>query len=126
MYEIRRELYFAAAHHLHGYEGPCANVHGHNWLVRATIRTKSLDEIGLGIDFREIKNALKVILDKMDHTDLNLLFDPMKINPTAENIARYIFDEMTKLVTKEGCWVYTIEILETPGTSVTYYGEDPK
>ena len=123
MYEIRSEMNFSAAHHLLNYDGPCENVHGHNWLVRATVRCRELDEIGLGIDFKFLKRGLKGVLDKLDHSDLNTLFTSAKGNPSSENIACYIHLELGKLLNDGRVWVYRVDVFETPGNCASSFDE---
>jgi 6-pyruvoyltetrahydropterin/6-carboxytetrahydropterin synthase len=122
MYEISVESSFSAAHRLKNYRGPCETLHGHNWLVRATVRCESLDASGLGIDFKVLKDHLKAILGEFDHKDLNAVLDPLKINPSSENIARYIFEKLEKNL--PAGWkgsVARIEVQETPGSCAAYY-----
>jgi len=121
MYEIRSEMNFSAAHHLLNYDGPCENVHGHNWLVRATVRCESLDEIGLGIDFKFLKKGLRDVLDKLDHSDLNTIFTAARGNPSSENIAFYIHNELSVLLNTDRVSVYRIDVYETPGNCASYY-----
>ena len=123
MFEITTELSFSAAHRLKDYEGPCENVHGHNWLVRATVRCEELDKIGIGIDFRDLKKALKTVLEKLDHADLNTLFEGPVMNPSSENIARSIYHDLGALLPRSACRVYRVEVFETPGNSAAYLEE---
>ncbi len=94
MYEISVKLDFSAAHHLREYCGKCENPHGHNWKVEATVSDKSLDSIGILVDFRVLKKRLRSILEGLDHTDLNNLEHFKKNNPTSENIAKFIFESL--------------------------------
>jgi 6-pyruvoyltetrahydropterin/6-carboxytetrahydropterin synthase len=122
VYEISVESSFSAAHRLKNYHGPCENVHGHNWLVRATVRCEALDASGLGIDFRVLKNHLKEIINEFDHKDLNAVLDARSINPSSENIARYIFEKLEKSLAAG--WkgsVARVEVHETPGSCAAYY-----
>lgn len=84
MYEITTETHFSAAHRLQNYKGPCENLHGHNWLVKATVRCENVDERGIGIDFKDLKQILNEISLEFDHKDLNTIFDPLNINPSSE------------------------------------------
>jgi len=122
MFEVSTEINFAAAHHLREYCGACENVHGHNWLVRATVRALELDKIGLAIDFKILKKHIKLIVDKLDHTDLNLIFDEKLGNPSSENIAKYIFNELEKSLKPEfpQILVYRIDVCETTGNCASY------
>ena len=85
---------FSAAHRLREYEGNCERLHGHNWRVEATVESEELDARGMALDFREMKGALNDILSRLDHKLLNDIppFDAQ--NPSSENIARYIYEEM--------------------------------
>lgn len=96
MYEIEVSLSFSAAHRLRKYKGKCENPHGHNWKVDASFSSDKLNEIGLVADFREAKKAVRDVIEKMDHTDLNKVPYFTKVNPTSENIAKYIYDELRK------------------------------
>lgn len=89
---------FAAAHRLREYEGNCERLHGHNWVVEVTVESRDLDARGMAIDFRAIKAALHEILSRLDHGYLNDVppFDAQ--NPSSENIARFIFEEMERRI----------------------------
>ena len=121
MYEVTTEEYFSAAHHLRDYNGPCENVHGHNWLVRASVQCEQLNELGLAIDFKELKNLLKSILEKLDHSDINGIFEKEKCNPSSENIAGYLYKELDKKLKEPGCKVSRIDVYETPGNCASYF-----
>jgi 6-pyruvoyltetrahydropterin/6-carboxytetrahydropterin synthase len=121
MFEVTTEINFAAAHHLREYCGSCENVHGHNWLVRAAVRSETLDKIGLAIDFKILKKYLKMISDKLDHNDLNTIFT--QDNPSSENIAKYIYYELSKLIKQDypQVRVHRIDVWETPGNCASYF-----
>ena len=123
MFEVSTEVNFAAAHHLREYCGACENVHGHNWLVRASVRTTQLDKIGLAIDFKILKKHIKLVVEKLDHSDLNLIFDEKLGNPSSENIARYIFSELANSLKPEfpQISVARIDVWETPGNCASYF-----
>ena len=121
MFEISSEMHFSAAHHLNNYNGPCENVHGHNWLVSATVRCNQLNAIGIGIDFKMLKRHLKEVLDTLDHADLNCLFDKLGINPSSENIARFVFDEIAKRLVEPNCSMHRVDVYETPGNCASYF-----
>lgn len=121
MYEITIESMFSAAHHLNNYHGLCENLHGHNWLVKATVGCETLDAAGLGIDFRILKAKVKEILNEFDHKDLNAVLDPLKINPSSENIARYIFEKLELSLAGWNGVVRRIEVYETPGCVAAYF-----
>ncbi|MFC2048608.1 6-carboxytetrahydropterin synthase QueD [Elusimicrobiota bacterium] len=119
MYKISVETVFSAAHHLREYEGDCENVHGHNWKVRVTARYDVLPENGMAIDFRDLKSETENILAALDHKDINSLPYFEKINPTSENIAKYIFDQ----IKSREIPVEKIEVFETD-SYIACYSED--
>ncbi len=121
MFEISTEGGFSAAHHLNRYDGPCENVHGHNWQVRAVVGCETLNALGIGMDFRTLRASLADILKELDHTDLNTIFDAKKQNPSSENCARYIFEKLEIALAKEACRVLRIEVTETPGNTAAYF-----
>jgi 6-pyruvoyltetrahydropterin/6-carboxytetrahydropterin synthase len=121
MFEISSEANFSAAHHLINYDGPCENVHGHNWRVQVFVHCAELNELGIGIDFRSLKNALADVIKDLDHSDLNLVFDPIKQNPSSENIARYIFKKIGALLNTGKCRVDRVAVSETPGNTAAYF-----
>ena len=87
VFEVYVKTHFSAAHALRGYPGDCARTHGHNWIIEAFIRCTKLDDIGIGIDFRDIKQGVKGVLSGLDHFNLNELAAFENVNPTSENIA---------------------------------------
>ena len=121
MFEVSSEVQFSAAHHLTNYVGPCEKVHGHNWKVNATIQCAVLDVSGIGIDFRILKNALNEIVNELDHTDLNTVFDPRGENPSSEHIARFIFSKLQSMVNSGSIRVVRVEVSETPGNTAAYF-----
>jgi 6-pyruvoyltetrahydropterin/6-carboxytetrahydropterin synthase len=96
MFEVSVEETFAAGHALRGYRGKCENVHGHNYRVRVTIEGSELDAAGLLIDFVEVKRLLRAVIEKLDHQFLNDVAPFDKLNPSAENMARYFHEEMSR------------------------------
>ncbi len=98
MYRIKVEGHFSSAHNLRGYRGKCEALHGHNWKVEAEVRGRSLDKAGMLMDFKILKQALNRLLEKLDHTYLNDVPFFRKVNPTSENIARYIFDSLAPVI----------------------------
>ncbi|MCL2689455.1 MAG: 6-carboxytetrahydropterin synthase QueD [Chitinispirillia bacterium] len=121
MYEITTETHFSAAHRLLNYDGPCENLHGHNWVVKATVKCETLDKSGLGIDFKILKQKLKTILGEFDHSNINDVFGDK--SPSSENIAHYIYHELVKSLNDSDCNVKAarVEVQETPGNSAVYY-----
>ena len=96
MYEIKIKNDFSAAHNLRNYKGKCEKLHGHNWIVEAIFAYKSLGHNGIAIDFRLAKRMLRDIVEKLDHSYLNELKILKHINPTSENIAKFIYDCLKK------------------------------
>jgi 6-pyruvoyltetrahydropterin/6-carboxytetrahydropterin synthase len=122
-YEVYASYHFAAAHKLVGYQGDCAKVHGHNWIIEAYIKCSELDDIGLGIDFRDIKDAIKEILKEFDHTFLNDHPDFQKMNSTSENLAKYFYKRLEKIINTDVVKVSKVKISETPHDGAYYWEE---
>ena len=110
----------AAAHRLREYDGNCERLHGHNWRIDVTVESKTLDDRGIAMDFREIKLLLSEILSRYDHVYLNDVspFDAM--NPSSENFARYIFEEMEKRVPPP-VKVSKVAVWESEGSRAEYF-----
>ena len=121
MYEVTIEETFAAGHALRNYKGKCENVHGHNYRCQVTLTGEDLDGIGLLVDFVELKRVVHEVLDRMDHQWLND-FPPFDaLNPSAENMAKYIFDEVSGgLKSRDGVRVGAVRLWETDTASATY------
>lgn len=94
MYKIKVQSGFSSAHNLRGYKGKCESLHGHNWKVEVVVEKDRLDNKGMVLDFKYLKNKLNQILEKLDHKYLNKLTYFKKYNPTSENIAKYIYDNL--------------------------------
>jgi 6-pyruvoyltetrahydropterin/6-carboxytetrahydropterin synthase len=123
MFDIFIETHFSAGHHLRDYPGDCENPHGHNWSVKVTVRATELDPLGMGIDFRTVKNAVKKVMDDIDHCDLNSHPAFQDRNPSSENIAVHIFESLQDDLHTDRYSLFSIQIGETPHTSVIYYGK---
>lgn len=123
MYEIYVETHFSAAHHLRGYNGDCAKPHGHNWVVEVHIQCNKLNDIGIGIDFRDVKQVVKSVLSRLDHGDLNELPEFTNVNPSSENIASYVYKSLSQEFQNGNAEVTKVRISEAPGVGV-YYWED--
>ncbi|MDP8266527.1 MAG: 6-carboxytetrahydropterin synthase QueD [Candidatus Aceula meridiana] len=117
MYKLTVKGDFAASHSLRNYEGKCKNLHGHTWKVDVGISGKELNATGMLVDFKEIKNSLKNVLEQFDHQHLNDLEPFQKINPTSENIAKVIFDKISK---ENACAVSEVTVWESENASATY------
>jgi len=94
MFEIRVISGFSSAHKLRGYKGKCEDLHGHNWKVEVYVSSKNIDKIGMVVDFKKLKEALNKVLNKLDHSYINNLLYFRKVNPTSENMAKYIFEQL--------------------------------
>jgi 6-pyruvoyltetrahydropterin/6-carboxytetrahydropterin synthase len=94
MFEVSVEQTFAAGHALRNYKGKCENVHGHNFRVQVTIEGERLDETGLLVDFIDVKNQMRAVIERLDHQFLNEIAPFDVKNPSAENIAEYFYQEM--------------------------------
>ncbi|MFH1710351.1 MAG: 6-carboxytetrahydropterin synthase QueD [bacterium] len=114
-YELMVEGTFDAAHQLRGYDGPCEKLHGHTWKVRLYIKGSKLNELGMVSDFKEIKLLLQFAIAKLDHTNLNVFPYFKKVNPTSENVAKYIFDQVSKKAD-----VAKVTVFESATTSASY------
>ena len=108
MFRVQKRLEISGAHSLQlDYESKCSNLHGHNWIITIQLKSKRLDNKGMVLDFTHIK---KMISDKLDHKYLNDIFD---FNPTAENIAKWICDELGEKCVK-------VEVQESEGNIASY------
>jgi 6-pyruvoyltetrahydropterin/6-carboxytetrahydropterin synthase len=122
MFEVAVEQSFASAHALRNYKGRCENVHGHNWKVRVVIEGEKLDATGMLVDFLDVKSLLGEILDRIDHQFLNEIPPFDVVNPSAENIAEYFYQQMSgKLAeTPVPVRIREVKIWETEIQSATY------
>jgi 6-pyruvoyltetrahydropterin/6-carboxytetrahydropterin synthase len=120
MYEIGIKTHFSAAHRLVGYQGCCANQHGHNWGVEVYISGTVLDELGMLIDFTEVKDTVGAVMELVDHKDLNALDEFSEKNPTSERIAEYLYHYLAEKFDTDDHRVSRIIVRETPNTQVTY------
>jgi len=122
-FEIYVQTQFSAAHSLKDYPGDCVRVHGHNWLVEAYVKCKELDKIGIGIDFKDVKKAVKEVIQGLDHFNLNDLPAFKEVNPTSENIAKFLYQELGKKLNSNSVKVSKVKVSETPGAGATYWEE---
>jgi 6-pyruvoyltetrahydropterin/6-carboxytetrahydropterin synthase len=120
MYEVPIETGFSGAHVLRGYEGKCGRLHGHNWKVVVTLATDRLDEIGMGVDFARVKQETRGILAQVDHTCLNEVFPFTELNPTAENIARWVWEMLSKRIDGTAVRVGRVAVWESDSACATY------
>jgi 6-pyruvoyltetrahydropterin/6-carboxytetrahydropterin synthase len=124
MYEVSVEETFAAGHALRGYRGQCEKVHGHNYRVRAVIQGERLDSNGLLVDFVELKRILRVIVERLDHVFLNDQPPFDQLNPTAENMGRYFYEQLSQglagLAPQNPVRLAEVKIWETDTATATY------
>ena len=123
MFELTVKAEFEAAHQINGYNGKCQRLHGHNWSVEAIVEGRKLDELGMLIEFKVLKAELNKVLDELDHRYLNELpIFSKKINPTAENIAQYVFETLSaaEIFTDSTVHLKAIRVYESPRSCVTY------
>ena len=124
MFEVSVEATFAAAHQLRNYKGKCENLHGHNYKVRVRVGGPKLNATGLVADFGEVKAVLREIVGRLDHRFLNEIEPFIELNPSAENIALYFYEELDKGL-REGAsevpiHVSEVVVWETDTSSATY------
>jgi len=122
MFQISVEETFSSGHALRGYRGKCENVHGHNYRVQVTLQGPQLDNIGLLVDFTELKRALRGIISGLDHQFLNDLEAFKTVNPSAENLAKYFYDEMQRQLTSLPAWagISEVTVWETDTSSAQF------
>jgi 6-pyruvoyltetrahydropterin/6-carboxytetrahydropterin synthase len=120
-FEVMIERNFSSAHQLRGYKGKCENLHGHNYKIEIYARGEELDNIGLLVDFGELKEAADQVVQYLDHRNINELepFDE-ELNPSAENLARYILERVSAQIGDERVQVYKVRCFETPTSVATY------
>lgn len=119
MFEISVEETFAAGHALRGYRGKCERTHGHNYRVRLVVESEQLDSTGLLLDFVDLKRLLHGVVDRLDHQFLNEIAPFNSVNPTAENMAKYFYDEIAPLIPAPAR-LAAVRIWETDTSTATY------
>jgi 6-pyruvoyltetrahydropterin/6-carboxytetrahydropterin synthase len=122
MFQVTVDETFSSGHALRGYKGKCENVHGHNYKVRVTLEGPQLDSTGLLYDFTHLKRVIREIVGGVDHKFLNDQAPFDVINPSAENLAKYFYDETRRQMNAvpEGAQITSVTIWETDTTSATY------
>ncbi len=120
MFEVSVEQTFAAGHALRNYRGKCENVHGHNYRVLVTLQGPQLDPAGLLVDFVEVKRIIGGVVDRLDHQFLNDLAPFDAVNPSAENMAKYFYDEISRTLGEGPVRVGEVKIWETDTSSAAY------
>lgn len=122
VYEIYVKEHFAATHALKGYDGISSNMHGHNFTVEAYVQCTKLNRLGFGIDFKDVKNVVKDVLSKLDHTNLNEVVEFGSINPTSENLSKLLYTELSRRLNTETILVRKVMVFESPECGASYQG----
>lgn len=126
MYEVTVEAGFSSGHYLRDYHGKCENPHGHNYRVLVTLAGNELEPNGLLLDFKILKDVLKPVVAYLDHHMINELEPFTRVNPSAENLAKYFFDQTTRHladITGGRVHVKRSTIFETDTSQATYYAD---
>lgn len=121
MYRLKICTSFAAAHCLINYQGDCENLHGHNWKVEVAVTAHDLDTAGLGIDFKLLKLETNELLKTLDHKYLNDLEPFREISPSSENLARYIYRNLSVKLNNSNIKVDMITVWESDFACASYY-----
>ena len=121
MYEIKIISAFSGAHSLRDYPGNCRNIHGHNWKVEVIMHSNELDNLGMSLDFRMLKQETENLLKTIDHTYLNENPPFNTLNPTAENLARWIFESLSEKLNNNNAKLCRVSVWENENSSATYY-----
>jgi 6-pyruvoyltetrahydropterin/6-carboxytetrahydropterin synthase len=120
MYSIKVISHFSAAHSLRGHKGKCEKLHGHNWKIEVILSAQKLNTLGMVMDFSDLKKIIKQVLDGLDHKYLNDLNYFQKINPSSEEIARYIFEKLKKIIPGRQCHLRKVKVWETDSACALY------
>ena len=120
MFEVSARQHFDAAHYLRGYRGKCESVHGHRFEVVVSLRAEVLDDIGIAYDFAIIKGHLREVLGRLDHTLLNEIPPFDGINPSSENIAYLVYEELQPRLSGASVSISSVQVWESPESCVTY------
>src|SRR6201993_3388569 len=124
MFEVTVDDSFAAGHYLRDYKGKCENPHGHNYKVRVTLAGKELDKAGLLLDFKDLREVMRHAIERLDHQMINDLEPFTVLNPSAENLAKYFYDQTSEQLTGMTAGRVRVKdctIWETDTTTATYY-----
>ena len=122
MYILSVETRFSAAHLLRDFPGKCAEIHGHTWKVRVNVACKKLSETGIAIDFEELRALVSEVIIKLDHKNLNDIEYFSYQNPSSENIARFIYNEVAENL-PQYISMKSVQVWESDSNSVTYTEE---
>lgn len=120
MYEVDITTGFSAAHLLRNYNGKCEHLHGHNYRVNVVARAHSTGDGGMVIDFGDLKRAANTVVDKLDHTFLNEISPFDTIEPSAENIAHYLFQEIATILGEQAQVLHRVSVWESDTSRATF------
>ncbi|MDI6755303.1 MAG: 6-carboxytetrahydropterin synthase QueD [Thermodesulfobacteriota bacterium] len=120
MYEIKIKTDFSAAHNLREVGGKCESLHGHNFIVEVAVESEALNELGMVLDFRLLKNKTRDVLQALDHCYLNELSMFKEKNPSSENLAAYIFEELARRIDQGPHRVSRVSVWESDTSQATY------
>jgi 6-pyruvoyltetrahydropterin/6-carboxytetrahydropterin synthase len=120
MFEVEIIAGFAAAHRLRDYNGKCEHLHGHNYRVHVTARAPSTGSGGMVIDFIDLKRITKDVMERFDHGYLNEIEPFDRLEPSAENLARHLFEEITRKLGDQGELVYSVSVWESDTSRAAY------
>jgi len=121
MYEVEIVTSFSAAHRLRDYNGKCERLHGHNYRIHVTARSSSTGRGGMVIDFTELKQAASAVLDRFDHRFLNVVSPFDTVEPSAENIAKVVFQGLEQELGESGPMLYSVSVWESDSSRATYF-----
>lgn len=124
MYEITIEDHFSAAHRLRDYHGKCEALHGHNWKVAVVVFSNSLDEEGMVLDFKILKQSTRTVVETLDHKYLNELPHFLEVNPSSENIATYIFDRVKPTLDGHRTVLKRVTVWESETACASYFEDN--
>ncbi len=120
MFEVAKEIMISATHRVREHDGGCERIHGHNWKIVVYVGASKLNNMGMVIDFKDLKKVMKEVIMPMDHNDINT-YKPFDIvNPTSENIAKYIYEEVSKKINDDRISVSRVEVFETDKSKAIY------
>ncbi|MEW6138790.1 MAG: 6-carboxytetrahydropterin synthase QueD [Thermodesulfobacteriota bacterium] len=125
MYEVEITTSFSAAHRLRNYNGKCERLHGHNYKVSVCARSSAPGEGGMVIDFGVLKAAANAAVERLDHNYLNEIEPFDRVEPSAENIAAYLFEEVSKQLNEQADMLYSISIWESDSSRATFIRDVP-
>ncbi|MGH7459604.1 MAG: 6-carboxytetrahydropterin synthase QueD [Longimicrobiales bacterium] len=121
MFVVSVQAHYDSAHYLRNYQGKCERLHGHRYVVELALAAGELNEAGIAFDFVDVKRELRAVADRLDHENLNDLEPFTVLEPSAENQARYFYEEMKRLLPdRMRDAVLYVRVWETPTQWATY------